>query len=41
MILEKEDKEGLSFFFLIGMMPGGAYSDELEAIYGPEWSLKV
>lgn len=41
MVLEREDKEGLKFFFLIGMLPGGAFSEELEAIYGSEWSLKV
>ena len=28
-ILEREDKEGLSFFFFIGMLPGGVSADEL------------
>jgi hypothetical protein len=28
-VLEKEDKESLRFFFLMGMLPGGVTEDEL------------
>ena len=33
-ILEREDKEGLSFFFFIGMLPGGVSEEELEELWG-------
>ena len=33
-ILEKEDKEGLSFFFFIGMLPGGVTEEELLELWG-------
>lgn len=36
-IIEKEDKESLEFFFLIGMLPGGVSDDELNDIWGSNW----
>ena len=37
LILEKEDKESLDFFFLIGLLPGGVSSEDLTDIWGETW----
>jgi hypothetical protein len=40
-ILEKDDLECLRFFFLIGMLPGGVYEQDLEAVWGEGWQKYV
>jgi len=40
-ILEKEDKMCLRFFFLIGMLPGGVFGEDLEDIWGPGYDRYV
>lgn len=37
LILEKEDKEALQFFFMIGLLPGGVSDEELIEIWGENW----
>jgi len=40
-ILEKEDAESYNFFFMLGMLPGGATGEELESMYGESWKLRI
>ena len=40
-ILEKEDKESLQFFFLVGMLPGGIEEEELQELWGPDYRKHV
>ena len=37
LILEKEDKKALQFFFMIGLLPGGVSDEELIEIWGENW----
>lgn len=39
--LSSEDNQSLRFFFLIGMLPGGVYEQELERIWGSDCNKHV
>ena len=38
-VLEKDDKEALSFFYLVGMLPSGIFEEELKDLWGPGWEV--
>lgn len=40
-ILEKENSQSVSFFFMIGLLPGGVYEYELKDLWGPDWEKHI